>query len=242
MDYPVTLEFAHDMLTSTAMMEEIVGALREKDTRETKPILEHFEQSFLNQPAEQLGGVKSTIGNYLKYFTDPAIVEVFCQRDSSFTFDALDQGKIVCVSLPQRYQVERRYINTLLKLSFYSHALRRFDKPAADRANDNLLILWADEAQKIVTASDDGMSDYNVVDVIREARATVVAATQSYQSLMPPMGDERKAKVFIANMANRVTFCAADEESAKIAADTLGKRKVKKRSQGYSAGKRTCRT
>lgn len=64
------------------------------------------------------------------------------------------------------------------------------------------------------------MSDYNVVDVIREARATVVAATQSYTSLIPLMGDERKAKVFIANVANRVTFCAADEDSAKIAEDT----------------------
>jgi len=149
----------------------------------------------------------------------------------------LDRGKIICVSIPQRYQIERRYINTLLKLSFYAHALRRFDKPASARADDNLLILWADEAQKIVTAAEDGMSDYNVVDVIREARATVVAATQSYQSLIPPMGDERKAKVFIANMANRVTFCAADEDSAKIAADTLGKRKVKKRSYGYSAGR-----
>jgi len=71
------------------------------------------------------------------------------------------------------------------------------------------------------------------------ARATVVAATQSYQSLVPLLGDERKAKVFIANLTNRVTFCAADEESAKIAADTLGKRKTKKRTTGYSGGKRT---
>lgn len=83
------------------------------------------------------------------------------------------------------------------------------------------------------------MSDYNVVDVIREARATVVAATQSYTALIPPMGDERKAKVFIANMANRITFCAADEDSAKIAADTIGKRKSKRRSTGWSGGKRT---
>ena len=79
-------------------------------------------------------------------------------------------GRIVCVSLPQRYQVERRYLNTLLKLCFYAHALRRFDRPEAERAHANLLILWADEAQKVVTAADDGMSDYNVVDVIREAR------------------------------------------------------------------------
>jgi type IV secretory pathway TraG/TraD family ATPase VirD4 len=191
------------------------------------------------QPPEQLGGIKTTISNYLKYFTAPDIAQIFCPAKPTFNFDEIDRAKVVCVSIPQRYPVERRYINTLLKLSFYAHCLRRFDKPAAERAKDNLLILWADEAQKIVTAADDGLSDYNVVDVLREARATVVAATQSYTSLIPPMGDERKAKIFIANMANRITFCAADEDSAKIAADTLGKRKTKRRTYGYSGGRRT---
>lgn len=215
-----------------------------------KQLLQHFrviealgvplkERQRGPQPAEQLGGVKTTIANYLKCFTEPEIAEVFCPAKSTFSFDDIDHGKIICVSIPQRFGVERRYVNTLLKLTFYAHALRRFDKPARERANDNLIILWADEAQKIVTASEDGMSDYNVVDVIREARATVVAATQSYASLIPPMGDERKAKVFIANMANRVTFCAADEDSAKLAADTLGKRKSRRRTTGWSGGKRT---
>lgn len=235
----VTLESAYELLTSESVMADVMGMLAKQDTKEAKHLIDHYDGNFRNQPAEQLGGVKTTVANYLKYFTDSGIAEIFCPAKSSFSFDEIDRGKIVCVSIPQRYQTERRYINTLLKLSFYAHALRRFDQPAAVRAGNNLLILWADEAQKIVTASDDGMSDYNVVDVIREARATVVAATQSYQSLMPPMSDERKAKVFIANMANRVTFCAADEESAKIAADTLGKRKAKKRTVGYTAGKRS---
>lgn len=235
--YAVTLEHAYGLLTSESVLADVMAMLAKQDTPVAKVLLEHYEGAFRSQPAEQLGGVKTTVANYLKPFTDPGIAEIFCPAKSTFSFDELNQGKVVCISLPQRYQVERRYINTLLKLSFYAHALRRFDKRALARAGDNLLILWADEAQKIVTASDDGMSDYNVVDVIREARATVVAATQSYQSLMPPMGDERKAKVFISNMANRVTFCAADEESARIAADTLGKRKVKKRTTGYSGGK-----
>jgi type IV secretory pathway TraG/TraD family ATPase VirD4 len=235
---PVALDCAYNFLT-TSLLDDVMAMVKKVPSLEAEAIVDHYNGNFLAQPAEQLGGVKTTVANYLKYFTEPAIAEVFSPEKSSFSFDDLDQGKIICVSIPQRYPVERRYINTLLKLTFYAHALRRFDKPAAARANDNLLILWADEAQKIVTASDDGMSDYNVVDVIREARATVVAATQSYQSLMPPMGDERKAKIFIANMANRLTFCAADEESAKIAADTLGKRKVKKRTTGYTAGKRT---
>ncbi|HWA08321.1 MAG TPA: type IV secretory system conjugative DNA transfer family protein [Opitutaceae bacterium] len=235
----VTLRSAYAMLTSDTAMKEIMSLLEEQNTPEGRRLIAHYEGAFKSQPPEQLGGVKTTVANYLHCFAEPGIAEVFCPTQATFQFDQLDRGKVVCVSLPQRYQVERRYINTLLKLSFYAHALRRFDKPAPARAADNLLILWADEAQKIVTASSDGMSDYNVVDVIREARATVVAATQSYQSLIPPMSDERKAKVFIANMANRVTFCAADEDSAKIAADTLGKRKAKKRTIGYTAGKRS---
>ncbi|MEO6876093.1 MAG: type IV secretion system DNA-binding domain-containing protein, partial [Opitutaceae bacterium] len=234
---PVTLESAYGLLTSDAQLLSLMDVVMLQATPEAKLLEDHYEEAFKAQPAEQLGGVKTTVANYLKFFTDPGIAEVFCAPRSSFSFDDLDRGKIICVSIPQRYQIERRYINTLLKLCFYVHALRRFDKPATVRSQDNLLIFWADEAQKIVTAADDAMSDYSVVDVIREARATVVAATQSYQSLIPPMGDEQKAKVFISNLANRITFCAADEDSARIAADTIGKRKAKKRTRGQSGGK-----
>ncbi len=235
----VSLVNAYEFLTIPWLLTETMEMLEKDPSDEATQLLEHYHGTFITQPAEQLGGVKTTIANYLKPFTDPDIAAVFCPAKSSFEFAEIDRGKIVCVAMPQRFAVERRYVNTLLKLAFYSHALRRFDRPEAERANDNLLIFWADEAQKIVTASDDGMSDYNVVDVIREARATVVAATQSYSSLIPPMGDEKKAKVFIANMANRVTFCAADEDSAKIAADTVGKRKSRRRTTGWSGGKRT---
>ena len=235
---PVTLDNAYEFLTSDNMLTQLMEMIAEHDSSRTKALLEHYQDALKSQPPEQLGGVKTTVANYLKVFTDADITAVFCAPKSSFSFDAIDQGKVICVAIPQRYQVERRYINTLLKLTFYSHALRRFDRPEATRAGNNLLIFWADEAQKIVTASEDGMSDYNVVDVIRQANATVVASTQSYLSLIPPMQDETKAKVFIANMANRVTFSAADEDSAKIAADTLGKRKAKKRTTGYSGGKR----
>lgn len=238
-DLPVTLETTYDFLTSDTLAQEIMEMVGKHSTPEAQLLKDHFRSNLLGQPAEQLGGVKTTIANYLKYFTDPDIAAVFCPRKSSFNFRSIDRGKVICVSIPQRYQVERRYVNTLLKLAFYSHAQQRFDKTADERARDNLLILWADEAQRIVTASSDGMSDHNVVDVIREARATVVMATQSYTSLIPPLGDEQNAKVLIANLANRITFCAADEDSAKIAADTLGKYEGKRRTVGYSGGQRT---
>ena len=236
---PVTLENAYGLLASDSYLEDVIGFIRKVETPEAHALLEYHRTQIKNQPPEQMGGVRGTLVNRLKHFTHLDIVKVFCPEKSTFAFSDIDKGKVICVAIPQRFKTERRYIHTLLKLVFYSHVLLRFDRPESERAKDNLLVLWADEAQKIITASEDGTSDYNVVDVIREAKATVVAATQSYTSLIPPIGDEQKAKVFIANMANRVVCKAADEESAKIAADTIGKKKYKKRSYSYTAGKRT---
>ena len=236
----VTLDTVYDILTSDTKLEEAVQEAENEGGPGVEKLREHFDQNFKGQPPEQLGGVRTTIANYLAYFKDPDIANVFCPLNPpTVAMRDVDRGKIICVSIPQKFPVERRYLQTLLKLAFYSHALRRFDRSAAERAQDNLIIFWAGEAQKVVTAADDGLSDYNVVDVIREARATFVGDTQAYTSLVPPMGDEKKAKVFIANMANRITFKAADEESAKIAADTLGKRTIRKRTYGWSAGRRT---
>ena len=80
------------------------------------------------------------------------------------------------------------------------------------------------------------MSDYNCVDVIREAQATVVAAAQSSTSFIPPLGRE-KARVFTLNLRNRLIFKAADEEGALESADFIGKTKVIKKSWGYTGGK-----
>ena len=124
---------------------------------------------------------------------------------------------------------------------FYTHALRRFDKPAEERRRDNLLILWADEAQRFVSASEDGMSDYNCIDVIREAQATVVAAAQSSTSFVPPLGRE-KARVFTLNLRNRLIFKAADEEGAVESADFLGKRKRDQEIVGLQRRKDNART
>jgi type IV secretory pathway TraG/TraD family ATPase VirD4 len=235
---PVTLVGAYEVLSSRDLLEEEMENLRNLlETPRRTAVHAHFANRFLTQPDEQLGGVRETIGNYLQYFLTPEVAEVFCTGESTFDFNAIDQGKIILVTMPQKFQTERRYLNTYLKLLYYNHALRRFDRPKAERAKDNLLILWADEAQRFMTASEDGTSDYNCVDVIREAGATIVAAAQSTTSLVPPLGND-KAKVLTLNLRNRLIFRAADEADAVQAADFLGKKRVVKRSWGFSAGKR----
>jgi type IV secretory pathway TraG/TraD family ATPase VirD4 len=234
----VTLENAHELLLNEDELDDAIEELAEGyPTERRRALVEHFRHRYLNQPPEQMGGVKETIANYLHNFLTPDIAQVFCPSKNTFDFADIDRGKIICVAMPQKYQTERRYVNTFLKMLFYTHVLRRFDRPKAVRQQNNLLILWADEAQRFMTANEDGMSDYNSVDVIREASATIVAAAQSSTSFLPALGRE-KAKVLVLNLRNRIIFKAADEEGAQESADFLGKKRVIKKTWGYSAGQR----
>ncbi|MEI6715764.1 MAG: type IV secretion system DNA-binding domain-containing protein [Verrucomicrobiota bacterium] len=233
----VTLENAYSLLLNgadvTAALDDLASGY---PTERRVALSEHFKNRFLNQPAEQIGGVKETIANYLQHFLSPEIAQVFCPSANTFDFSEIDRAKIICVAMPQKFQTERRYVNTFLKMLFYTHVLRRFDKTKEARRDDNLLILWADEAQRFMTASEDGMSDYNSVDVIREAQGTVVAAAQSSTSFIPPLGRD-KAKVLTLNLRNRLIFRAADEDGALESADFLGKKKVIRRTWGFSNGR-----
>jgi type IV secretory pathway TraG/TraD family ATPase VirD4 len=235
----VSLENVHNLLLNDEVLDEALEELAtDYPTERGRKLLEHFTNRYRNQPPEQMGGVKETIANFLQYFLTPDIAEVFCPRSNTFGFHEIDRGKIICVAMPQKYQTERRYVNTFLKMLFYTHVLRRFDKPKEDRETDNLLILWADEAQRFVTSSDEGMSDYNCIDVMREAGATMVAAAQSSTSFIPPLGEE-KADVLTLNLRNRMIFKAADEAGAVQSADFLGQKKIKKPTYGYSGGMHT---
>jgi len=214
-----------------AMLQHL-ESLKKQGIPDARECYEHFLNGYLRQPPEQLGGVISTIYNYLNYFTNPEIVEVFGTEENTFDFCALDDGAIICLSMPQKYQTERRYITTILKLLFYTHALRRFDpRPTGKRPvqEDNLLICWQDEAQRFISESDAN------VDVIRQANTTTVMAAQSKLSFLPALGGKEKAEVTILNLRNRIIFKAADRACAEGSADFIGRRMHWKKS--YTRGK-----
>jgi len=234
LDYEVALDNAAELLTDPAQMREVLAELEQSGR--SPELARHFQQ-FTTQPAEQLGGITGTIRNYLHHFTAPEIAEVF-SRDSTFGLDEVDRGKILCLALPQRLQTERRYVGSLLKQLFFLHALRRFDMSERERQEKNLLLFVADEAQHFLSVSEDGQSDHNVVDVLREAGVAFIAATQSSTSLGPVLGAEN-AKVLLLNLRNRILFTAADEEDARMSAEFLGKKAVWEESETSGDGRRT---
>lgn len=183
--------------------------------------IDHFSKRYWNNRAqEQMEGVKGTITNYLRWFTDDAIHEVFGAEDANFTMSCMDEGKMICVSLPQRYAIERRYICALLKVLAYAHARAR----TPTKKTYNLMVIWQDEAQRFIMPIDGD------VDILRQFQVTTVISTQFRAQLEKALGGKENAQPIIGNLRNRIILQAADEECAEESAKYIGKGLRRKRS------------
>lgn len=234
----VTIPNIHRILLRKEEGESAMEKLMNMGDERSFELLAAFRDGYLAQPPDQLGGVQGTISTYLEYFLNEEISEVFCAKFPTFSVDQIDLGKIVCIAMPQKFQSERLYINTILKLSYYFHALSRFDKTAEERGKDNLIILFADEGQEIITGAESAFADHRAAGVIREAKATIVLATQAYTSILAAL-DKRYADVLMLNLSNELIFTCANNDSANIASKNIGEREVVEKSWGLAAGKKT---
>lgn len=235
--YPA-LNRIHDMLTSQDEYKRVMedhGVLAPKKkagtrtpgtpaeeprvtSREIERWKTHFEDRFWSQPPEQLGGVQGTISNYLAYFCTDDIAEVFCTYNT-FELADVDKGKLICLSMPQKYALERRYVATLIKILILQQAQRRFDLRDEELKRCNLVALFQDEAQRFVIDEDKD------VDTLRQAVVTSILATQDIPSLFPPLGGKDKAVPILLNLRNRMIGKAADEEGAETSAKFIGQSK-----------------
>ncbi|NQZ56817.1 MAG: type IV secretory system conjugative DNA transfer family protein [Lentisphaeraceae bacterium] len=202
-----------------------------------KKEVEHFirfKQKSKNAAAE-MSGITGTLENLLQFFRDPYIAEVFSPRENSCEFEDIDLGKIFSVSIPQRYQKERPFINTFFKMIYYNHAQLRFGRMDSIKLK-NFLLLIMDEAQSGVTDSGaGGMSDFTVIDKIRQAKSAVLFAAQSTSSFDPAISKEAK-EALLLNLANQIHFKAADDNGAEYIANKIGKREIWERSRTTSKG------
>jgi hypothetical protein len=193
-----------------------------------------LENNYWNQPPDQLGGVRSTLHNFLAPFAEPEIAEVFCS-DSTFDLREIQGGKVVCLAIPQKHAVQRRYVATLLKTLAYQIILERFDRQADDPAwrNRNVILVEQDEWQRHAVRADCE------VDVVREARGAVYAATQSQNSVWLKLGGRENAAPMIANLRNRWICQAATQECAEESSGLVSGRVTREISYSHGEGGRT---
>jgi hypothetical protein len=227
---PVTLTRAYELLTSQDTAAQALKALQRNPSTNHTKLIEFFESTFVQAKAyEQREAVEGTIKTYLSFFLDPDVANVFSSDEpNTFSLNEIDHGAVLTITMPQRLISERRYIQTYLKILFYLHVLRRFDKNPAERKKENLLLLVADEFQDLVTASEDGISDHKIIDRIRAAGAAVIAGMQSELSADPAIGASKR-EVLTLNMRSRFIFRAADLKGANESATFLGKRDIWKK-------------
>ncbi|MBS0176553.1 MAG: type IV secretory system conjugative DNA transfer family protein [Nitrospira sp.] len=235
-DLPVTLANVHDMICISTELTKVLARLAERPGRAAEIELQYFKD-FADQPPEQKSGTVYTVANFLRPYTPPDIADVFCSVEPNFSLTEVDAGRLICLSVPQTYQVERRYLNLLVKQLFFLHAFRRFDLEPEELRRRNMFVLALDEGQKTTLVSEDGFADHTTVDELREAGVCLISATQTPLSLYAAFETERKADVFMANLRTQIHFRAADEKGAKIISEKMGGRELRKYSGGVSAGR-----
>jgi len=193
-----------------------------------------LENNYWNQPPDQLGGVRSTLYNFLAPFAEPEIAEVFC-ADSTFDLRDMQLGKVVCLAIPQKFALQRRYVATLLKSLSYQIVLERFDRRAdhPDWLGRNVILVEQDEWQRHAVRADCE------VDIVREASGAVYAATQSQNSVWLKLGGRENAAPLIANLRNRWICQAATEECAEESSSLVSGRLSREVSYSHGAGGRT---
>lgn len=235
-DLAVTLSNVHSVLTissDTALLLERLAQSRHPLAAAER----QYFKDFAAQPPEQKSGTVYTVANYLRPYTPDDIREVFCSVEPNFALSEVDAGRLICLSIPQTFQAERRYLNLLCKQLFFLHAFRRFDLEPAEMRRRNMIVLVLDEGQKTTLVSEDGFSDHLAVDELREAGVCLISATQTPLSFYASFETERKADVFMANLRTQVHFRAADEKGAKILSEKMGGREVRKYGGGVTGGK-----
>lgn len=235
-DLPVTLANVHDAICISTETALLLARLEEQSNPAADVERQYFKD-FADQPPEQKSGTVYTVANYLRPYTPPDIREVVCSVNPNFTLAEVDAGRLICLSIPQTYQVERRYLNLLCKQLFFLHAFRRFDLEPEEMRRRNVIVLVLDEGQKTTLVSEDGFSDHATVDELREAGVCLISATQTPLSLYAAFETERKADVFMANLRTQIHFRAADEKGAKILSEKMGGREIRKYSGGVSSGR-----
>ena len=233
---PVTIPNVARLSKDITLREGFINELAVSERKEVRELSEDLKQSF-SKPPETLASILAFVDNYLAPFLNPWIAETFCSESPTFSFDQLDEGKLVCISIPPAFQAERIYINTFLKFGAYMHLQLRFQE--IERIEEKpMIFIVADEGQEVVTSAESAFADHRQLAMIREAKGCFVLATQTYESLATAIGKDR-ADVLVANLTTHVIFKAATKETSEWAAMSIGDRTKREKSQSWYRGRRT---
>jgi hypothetical protein len=226
-----------------AALLELSGPLKENEKRESKAISEaariatHFQSKFISMPGDQFGGVVGTITNCLYPFITDAVADLTSNptEPNGFTFDDLENAKVLCLSLPQVHLKERLALNALLKQLYYQYGMMRYDRPQRGEELP-VLCLWLDEGHHSLRQGEAG--DYMFLDRLRAARCAAFVGMQGADSPVPMLGAD-VTEATIKHLRSWFVFSPADAKAKKAVQEYIGKHEIQKTTRGFSGGRAT---
>jgi hypothetical protein len=237
-----TLPDAYDFIAVDSTYLSAIQRLEKRVSRSERcRDLLDFWRSFEAKGGDEQSGIRSTTELYLHPYAADELRDMFANPDPTIHLSALDEGKILCPSIPQAFLTQRRYIIAWFKFAGYYHLLRRFDDYDDDqREKLTPIVLLADEGQNSILAAEEGLADHNTLDKIREARGTLILAMQSYSSVLPALkGRKDIAETIFTNLNNHVIGAIRDETGREMAANIFGKEWQQDKSFSYGPTNRT---
>jgi hypothetical protein len=228
----VTIPAVHEFIKFPELFELTLNKMMDREfkdaaLKERAQILYEGWRQYLGKAPEELSGIRGTIENYTNAYLEPEIIDVFSSAEPTVAIDALDEGKVLLVSIPQQFTRARKYVQAFCKILYYRHSLGRFDRFGVEgMAKLNLHLGLFDEGHNSLLASEDGYSDFNTLDKMRSARCPVWFMMQCYTSALPALEHESKLDVLKANLGTHVIFRLASEKGHKLAAGVIGEHEV----------------
>jgi hypothetical protein len=110
LELAVTIDNCYYLVTDMTELEKRVAELEKKNKPEHRHLIDYYRE-FVKQPPEQFSGIRSTVFNYLQPYVTPDLSQIFCSNAPTFDIHELDAGRLVTIKIPQKYQVEKKYIS-----------------------------------------------------------------------------------------------------------------------------------
>lgn len=194
---------------------------------------------------EMRGKVFGCVNGLVKKFQNPQVRSTFAVQMVTFydhllnpeknvrrifpSFDWLmTEGKWLCVNIPKAtYHSLTDIICNLLKQQFQCVALQRTSsekrKKHPEINFDREVVLMIDEYHLFATSGTTLDCDNNFFSVNRQSKVFFIGATQTIENLKNKFGEEAPVKQLLGCIRNKIFLGMEDPDSAKYAAEMVGK-------------------
>ncbi|MGL4423624.1 MAG: type IV secretory system conjugative DNA transfer family protein [Gemmataceae bacterium] len=213
--FPASLTDILQLSTNIHFLQERIQALALSTPAEINA-QDYFCGEWVLKDERTRTGVQGYISNMLDPFTLEPYRTIFTGRSTFSIADALDQGKIIFLKMPQAEKpMMTRVIGTALKLEFYREVRKRLDKPIPS-------FFFCDEFQSFLTTLE-GFGDAEFFEVNRQSRHVNLVATQNLPSLLKySPGNKSVIENLLGNITVKIFLRNTDKETNKFASELFG--------------------